>query len=166
MKQIRKGFFETNSSSVHAIVINNCEPYDLSNIKAVNFSFGEFGWRKEMYKDLESRADYLWTGINHFYEEDKIVEIKKKLLDWFEEDNIVATFRKEICGAFWETGYIDHCKDLGKFLNWVLENKDNLYQYLFAEKNFIQTGNDNGEDSQPYEGLRMRNVDDYLVFVK
>jgi len=44
MKQIRKSVFETNSSSVHAIVIHTNEIIDLSEVTAINFSFDEFGW--------------------------------------------------------------------------------------------------------------------------
>lgn len=59
MKQIRKSVFETNSSSVHAIVIHTDETIDLSEVTTVNFSFDEFGWSNDKYYTVQNKADYL-----------------------------------------------------------------------------------------------------------
>ena len=57
MKTIRKGIFETNSSSTHALVISN---NDVMNIESpLVFRFGEFGWEFEEYSCPEDRASYL-----------------------------------------------------------------------------------------------------------
>jgi hypothetical protein len=42
MKQIRKGVFETNSSSTHSICIAKDD--GLTIPKSLHFDFGEFGW--------------------------------------------------------------------------------------------------------------------------
>lgn len=59
MFKIRKGIFETNSSSVHTLCINKRD-----NIKAPeNYTFCrgyEFGWAYEEYCDSESCGSYLY----------------------------------------------------------------------------------------------------------
>ena len=166
MKQIRKSVFETNSSSVHAIVIHTDEAIDLSEVTTINFSFDEFGWSNDKYYSVQNKANYLWTGINSYYNYSTVLDIKDRIESWFYEDKISCNFSEEIENRYWPQGFIDHSEDLDEFLNWVLESKENLYQFLFTSGSFVETGNDNSEDSQPYEGLRMRNVDGYLVFVK
>ena len=64
MKQIRPGLFETNSSSVHAIVItknNNIEiPKNLPPIlEMVTISFG---WEIDRYNDFPSKLQYLYNA--------------------------------------------------------------------------------------------------------
>lgn len=95
-----------------------------------------------------------------------MLNIKDRIENWFYEDKIGCNFSEEIENRYWPQGFIDHSEDLGEFLTWILESKENLYQFLFTSGSFVETGNDNGENSQPYEGLRMQNVDGYLVFVK
>ena len=166
MKQIRKSVFETNSSSVHAIVIHTDETIDLSEVTTITFSFDEFGWSNDKYYSIQNKADYLWTGINSYYNYSTMLDIKDRIESWFYEDKISCNFSEEIENIPWSQGYIDHSEDLGEFLTWILESKENLYQFLFTSGSFVETGNDNGENSRPYEGLRMQNVDGYLVFVK
>ena len=56
MRQIRKGTFETNSSSTHSLAI----PKDsVKYPKSISFHLGEFGWGWEE----EDPADYLYTAI-------------------------------------------------------------------------------------------------------
>lgn len=45
--------------------------------------------------------------------------------------------------------YIDHGEDLGEFVNYVMSDKNHLYNYLFGVKSFIETGNDN-DDTFPW----------------
>ena len=163
MKQIRKGVFETNSSSVHAICINN--HYDIPNVDGICFGYGEFGWQYGTLNYLSGKANYLWTGINEFYENepDKIEEICNKIKEWFREDCIVALFEEKNEDSFWRTGYVDHCNELIDFLEWVLECKENLYSYLFGDS-LVELGNDNDEDAIPSIGNYNEKYD--RIFVK
>ena len=61
--QIRKSCFETNSSSMHAIVITNKEPKEIYTGYACEFRVGEFGWEHRRYMDVMDKASYLWTVI-------------------------------------------------------------------------------------------------------
>ncbi len=171
MKQIRNHCFETNSSSVHAICINVTE--NPVYPECVEFAFDDFGWTHLNYTDMSDRANYLWTALTNTYIvyggdkelEKELENIKNKIINWFEEDRIKYEFHTPAKDS-WELGYVDHSEDLEDFLNWVLECKENLYQYLFTNNSFIETGNDNTEEDYPYEGLNKRYDDDYIVFSK
>ena len=62
--QIRKSCFETNSSSMHAIVITNTKPdTEYLEYRTLRFQVGEFGWSHIRYYDPDFKATYLWTII-------------------------------------------------------------------------------------------------------
>ena len=58
MVKIRKGMFETNSSSTHTIIVTDqkTEPGNL-----VDFAIGEFGWEFERLNTIDEKASYLYT---------------------------------------------------------------------------------------------------------
>lgn len=76
MKQIRKGVFETNSSSVHSLSISGADR--LSHVNRVSGSFGEFGWGYERLNTVEDRLSYLLTDIARKYDDYK--EKKRDIL--------------------------------------------------------------------------------------
>lgn len=62
IKNIRKGIFETNSSSVHVLCINK----NSKVIVPTSFTFessGQFGWEYETYTDEYSAGEYLYQAI-------------------------------------------------------------------------------------------------------
>lgn len=60
MFKIRKGCFETNSSSTHTIIVSDRDvDYDS---KFVIFSIGEFGWEMGVIDDSWGRASYFYTA--------------------------------------------------------------------------------------------------------
>lgn len=68
MKQtIRKGVFETNSSSVHALIVP--KKYDAKELEERarlidgTIEAGEFGWGYDEYTDAYSILSYIWTGV-------------------------------------------------------------------------------------------------------
>ena len=61
--QIRRGVFETNSSSVHTISISK---NTVKSAKGKSVSFctgGTFGWGPDLVAGVSSRAQYLWQAI-------------------------------------------------------------------------------------------------------
>lgn len=61
--QIRRGVFETNSSSVHTISISK-NTVKSARGKSVRFGTGgEFGWGPDLVAGVSSRAQYLWQAI-------------------------------------------------------------------------------------------------------
>lgn len=66
--QIRRGIFETNSSSVHAITVTGEKPHTTSyNGYTIEFTVGEFGWEHRTYYGMYDKAAYLWTTIVHHF---------------------------------------------------------------------------------------------------
>jgi len=73
MIQIRKGVFETNSSSTHSVSISrkNNKYYDPSNLNVfideydnkVHVKFGEFGWEIESYNLPYEKLQYIVTML-------------------------------------------------------------------------------------------------------
>ena len=59
-RQIRRGCFETNPSSTHAICIAK-DGYEKAD--DIEFHIREFGWEFDTYNDVYSRASYLITAI-------------------------------------------------------------------------------------------------------
>ena len=64
----RNGVFETNSSSVHAIVIDTKEQ-SAQMIDSV--SLGRYNWDNRLLASASDRASYLWTAINCLRDESK-----------------------------------------------------------------------------------------------
>lgn len=145
-RTIRRGVFETNSSSVHSIVIGNngenvydCLPTQQS------FKGGDFGWEVENYNDADSKASYLWTAIVTLYDIDtneyreKIANILNKwgIETYFEDPKVVD-----------ENDYIDHVSDLLDFVITVCNDEDLLMNWLYSDGSELGTGNDSGYDGE------------------
>lgn len=144
MIAIRNNFFETNSSSVHVLVI----PKD-TNIHIptkIYLHRGKYGWETD---DVIDTIDYFYQAcvdrgqeeVMKFIEYLKrkgVEEIHYKELDYSHEENT------------WQTsGWIDHSNEipLDEFFN----NESLLDRFLFGEGSFVRTGNDNGRDECPDE---------------
>jgi len=155
MKQIRKGVFETNSSSTHSICI--AKDVEITTPKSLHFSFGEFGWECDTLQSLEEKASYLYTGLvaNGRKEDfDKIAKLlKDKGIDVtadeanFKESSYTGSDGNLVTYTYADNaGYVDHSDEMTDFLNAVCGNEDNLMNYLFSDLSFVITGNDNDEE--------------------
>lgn len=149
-RQVRRGIFETNSSSTHAICIAKGE-YRHNSFSHIDFEIGEFGWENDEYDSLYNKASYLITAILSF-DKDEANENLQKLKDILDSNNIEYTL-PELKVDSWEyggktryyydiDGYIDHSDETEDFVNDVLSDSDKLFRYLFGNSVII-TGNDN-----------------------
>jgi hypothetical protein len=144
MIQVRKGVFETNSSSTHSIAISK-KPVVAG--KYISFGIGEFGWEN----GCADTADYLYTAILEQNNSTELLNKLKEILDKylieykFEEPRYETSSNGEY--KWLECGYIDHSDELGEFLDAVLNDDDLLIRYLFGDST-VYTGNDN-QDSDP-----------------
>ena len=137
MIQIRKGTFETNSSSTHSICISK-EPVTRYP-RSVHFSLGRYGWEQDTVEDT---ASYLYTGImecTNAVQETFLERIKNILA----KHDIEATFEEERKDSYF---YVDHGYELYDFLDMITSNEDMLLRFLFSPKSCVYTGNDNGSD--------------------
>lgn len=151
-RQVRRGTFETNSSSTHAICITKSE-YRHNSFSHIDFEIGEFGWENDEYDSLYNKASYLITAILSF-NKDEADENLQKLKDILDSNNIEYTL-PELKVDSWEygdktryyydiDGYIDHSGETKDFVNDVLSDSDKLFRYLFGNSVII-TGNDNSD---------------------
>jgi hypothetical protein len=155
-RQIRQSCFETNSSSTHAICIATDTLYNIP--KTVSFGFGDFGWRFDKLTSRQERANYLYTclGYCNFSELKKYIEfISNTLYKNGVKDIDFESFKLGI--YYWNNkteiyfepndGYVDHGNETKEFVDAVCSNEKMLLDYLFSDKSFILTGNDNYDDN-------------------
>ena len=176
--QVRQGLFETNSSSTHAICIAKKELNDNYKLpKSIEFNLDGFGWEIEEYRDIYSKANYLYTGYvevigsklyheerekNEFYRGWKECEVKASLIfkDKIKEllPDIECEFEDvENTKTYY---YIDHSEDgIDSFINYVLSSRENLIAYLVNDNSTIFTGNDNDDDGN----VKDYNLNELLV---
>lgn len=139
-RQIRRGAFETNSSSTHAICISKKRNYKIPAY--VTFTHDEFGWEFGEYNDTWTKASYLYQAIISVYYDDPEPALKK-LKSILADYGVACEFEPARSGEFWDNGYIDHGGECYEFVEAVLNDNELLFTYLFGDS-FVITGNDNG----------------------
>ena len=146
MIKIRKGVFETNSSSTHSMAIPKTLKNEYPNV--VHFGFGEFGWGF----DEVNPADYLYTALYDLYSYSQSDELEKKLnflKSALEKRDIRYTMQEpKFTPSTWEkgkyyfgSGYIDHVGGLEPFIEEVFKSEDKLLNFIFY--GLVFTANDN-----------------------
>ena len=160
MRKIRRGCFETNSSSVHAICI--ATDGIIEKARYLIFSFGEYGWEEAHLYSSQEKLSYALTALFNAYpyNYEDVVEKYNELREWFREDGIQmqlffddstddAVFGKTIwsCGdAYWhDCGSLDHADEAKEFVDYIFDSKENMFAYLFNENSYVETGNDNSD---------------------
>lgn len=107
MIKIRNNCFETNSSSVHAFILNKNEKissndyyrycdHNGSEYKYKGNTFiikpGNFGWESKLLFESEKKASYLMTSAMLLHRFD---EFKEKVSAWLKEENIKFKFKNQ-----------------------------------------------------------------------
>ena len=126
-QQIRKNIFETNSSSMHAIVVTNSKP-DTEDFKyrTLEFKVGEFGWEHIRYYDPDAKASYLWTIIVNSFLKKVYTGVMKKGWNDTEYEEYYLVLDKE------NPEYIQIKNDIIDKLKAVGMNEDEL-RFSFQE---------------------------------
>lgn len=163
MKVIRKGIFETNSSSVHTLCIarqltntdNIPEREDLKEYDdVIVVTPGEYGWSGPNVSSFLEKVRYLMTMIldykydfdeekREFVPENMKLELLKNDPDWQNICAVVRTYRhKELLPVIPDglNYYVDHqsCYAIEDFLDGL-----SLTEYLFNPCVFVEIDNDN-----------------------
>lgn len=129
MIQIRYNIYETNSSSVHALVIPNDNPIVIP--KTVRLRGGEYGWEDAEYWDT---LNYLYEACRyHPTEKQKLLNFLNRLDIEIEEDT------KNV-----EWNYVDHCNCIP--FEELFGDENLLTKFLFGVNSYVKTGNDNNDD--------------------
>lgn len=85
MEQIRKGIFETNSSSIHSVCIPKKPKIEFpEKIVFKHTYFGYSSSANDHYKTLEEKASYLWEAL--LYLEDDYDRIGEDLVQKYIKD--------------------------------------------------------------------------------
>jgi len=133
MKVIRRGVFETNSSSTHSLCIGEG---DLTDRVApdpqdgkVHVYSGEFGWEENTYRHVADRLSYAYT---HAKDHPELLE------------RLAAVIKKHTgCEVAFhdDDGYIDH--QSWEVPQAAFMDDETLAQFLFCPKSYFVTDNDN-----------------------
>lgn len=142
-RQIRKGVFETNSSSTHAICISKDNINKNSLPEHITFTHGEFGWEFDTHSDTWTKASYLYQAICDCNDGNERQEKLNKIIELLKKYDITCDFEPDK-NTEWGDGYIDHAGETYELVDALLCDEDKLIRYLFGES-FIITGNDNSD---------------------
>lgn len=147
MIEVRMSFFETNSSSVHALVIPKDTKLYIPD--TVHLHTGEYGWSCEKEYDTLS---YLYTACAT-YGKDEV----NKLIAYLHRKGVENIDCHE--GDWY---YVDHDECIP--FNELFTNENLLDRFLFGEDSYVQMGNDNsdGEDPDEYS----YDLDKYDILMK
>ncbi len=133
MVKVRRGIFETNSSSSHSLsigVISNEErTVDEVPDNTLVLGIGEYGWEWEDYDMWYEKADYISILLG----EEGIELIKKVIHKKFPNINLHFKF----------SGYIDHGSEYTE--DWM-KDEETLFIFFFGSGG-VSTGNDNDDDN-------------------
>lgn len=161
-RKIRKGVWETNSSSCHSVSIskNKIMNFALPGLDEDGFliaHFDEFGWEINRYNNPTSKLSYALTMVAMIHNEEFFNEVEFYELDDFKMIEDVVKNKIPDCegiqmaehsfdNEFWGIdGYIDHqsyeCYScLQDFLN---DYDITLEDFIFNANVILQTDNDN-----------------------
>lgn len=154
--QIRKGVFETNSSSTHSICISKT-PVTPDQYRPIKFRLGEYGWEN----DTADIGDYLYTAITCLDDENHTLLNKLKFI--LEKHSIEYDFEVPVYDKWGlVNGSIDHCYDTKDFVYAVLDNEDMLMRLLFNNDSVVYTGNDNQDTVLDGCDIAIKNTRDYV----
>lgn len=157
MFKIRRGVFETNSSSVHALNVYKKKKTDIPRKdipKEVDITLSDygFGWESDTHNDFNSRLAYICLvtlqdvpdikKMNAMYNKIKAllkaVGVKKISIDRIHKGQNV-----------WDEGYVDHGDMAVDFVERLLDKPELFYGWLFDGRSCIDTGNDNDHTEPP-----------------
>ena len=143
MRKIRRGVFETNSSSTHSITIigesteSDTLPIDADG--AVVLTGGNFGWEWTRFNDALTKANYC---VVHAYGKPDLEQMLKNAIQ--KETGtayVVSTCTDDDMTPNY--GYIDH-QSVGTATE-AFADEETLRRFIFDKKSWLFTGNDNVE---------------------
>lgn len=196
--QIRRGVFETNSSSVHSISIIKDDFKGSLPKQFIIDCDGEFGCEVDTFDDSSSKAAYLYQAIVYYptldskrkYDTNVAKEILQNLMDKFiinlesygievdckyrftkiesneiEPDKIYdyVVFVDENGNEPENVGYLDHGGEAKELVDYVLSSPENTLKFIFDDRCFIETGNDNEER---YESSNKESNEEVIILKK
>lgn len=145
---IRRGVFETNSSSTHTI----CIPKQIGELnlpKSIQLVDDEFGWEFNLHDSPQTKLSYLCVGLK----ENEMVDELERVKTIIEKAGVKIIDRDANI-----SGYLDHSSGLMPFLTAIMKDDGMLLRYIFSDLSFVSTGNDNDKTVQPM-GTKLDGMD-------
>lgn len=133
-KLIRKGVFETNSSSSHSIALaTEDKEFVLDTIYPnqdgiITINGDEYGWDWFKHNDSITKASY---AAQQFMNNDHMLDVLKEVI-------MEQTGATDVVFEGLDSGYVDHDS-----YGIVSENKDELRNFIFNKNSWLFGGNDN-----------------------
>lgn len=168
MVQIRRGVFETNSSSTHSITAMKKVPREPSDLVIgddgyIHAKLGGYGWEFRTLATQEEKLSYLLTmawekstekdyyyrdpercerAISRFMESDEYIRISKKIAEYTGCYGILLDNTAE------DDAYIDHQSEENylNISNFLYTNNTTILDFVFSPGVTVRTGNDNEPD--------------------
>lgn len=176
MRIIRKGTFETNSSSTHAIVVPKVvkeENYSLYDSLDHNFSFGREECR--LVDSWDEKLAYAYLVIKDYYSsKEKIAQFKEMVNKVFNDFNKEIDITPQDIFKYIDSGkndgnitgndgfvvicerwgnYVDQANSIDEdFSTRLLEDYEFLKRYLFNKESYITVGGDE------YRGYNIKTI--------
>lgn len=143
MTQERLSVFETNSSSTHSICIATDRNTELKIPSYIVFKPNEFGWEIDKLNTTEEKASYLYSSILSLFDREETNELTAQIIDNLADAGVECEFVQP-------NDYFDYAVDHAgegdhlEFIRATCRNKGRLMRYLFSDRSFVITSNDNG----------------------
>jgi len=192
MINIRSNVFETNSSSVHSLVIRKDSWFDDKCIDDTPYLIqgGYYGRCPQIpIEDTEGKLNYIWTMVNCLWglhytaykdEDGNYLEEEERPVDYYNEQRF-NRWKKKLQKMFpratfvtnspnnWDYG-IDHAGGLENFAD-SMENHSELLKYLLFSYSWIEVSGDEYANwpcmlSYPWEELIEINDGRNIIYIK
>lgn len=156
MYQKRTGLFETNSSSIHAIIIpspkeNNYvrEYYELDPKNPIFLEYSEVYFEDDIreLKDWKDRAIYLHLAASLLT--DECLEALESVESWFLGIGVKIKYLD--IGP--ERCWIDHPSELIDFIDEIVWRPDLMTRFVFDKRSRVYTASDSDDESPAYKIL-------------
>lgn len=136
--QVRKKVFETNSSSSHAVVVDEGTDFITEDFpKEIIITGGEFGWGYDKLTSWRERASYAYTYAKNSGRQ-KDIDLLKKVIEGYTKSKVVF---EKLGDEYHEDGYIDHqSTDTAEE---IFESEEKIKQVIFGRGSHIVIDNDN-----------------------
>jgi len=146
MKLIRKGTFETNSSSCHSVSVSTQGTYEgltPDDENQIVIYPADFGWEQDTHNDTLTKMSYLWIYIKEWSgdSQESFMEMYQKVI--CEHTGATEVVMTPCSCKYSPFGSIDHQSVEGGALNYMFKDEQTLKNFLFLSDSYIETDNDN-----------------------
>jgi hypothetical protein len=146
LKKIRKGVFETNSSSMHSVCISGTDRYTNFQNDTISVYTDEYGWGYDKLTSTQEKLSYVITAMQYYDGVGEVDDLSKSTyFQWLKE--MVSDYsgcELEVLGK--DMGYIDH-QSTDMLDEYWSQNEDefksNMKDLIFNNKYTIIIDNDN-----------------------